>query len=247
MNSSLPFKSCVVIPVYRHAHYLPPLLAAIKALGLYVILVNDGDPSASEQLKSYCQSGAVELLEQFPNQGKGTAVLAGFAQAALLKFSHALQIDADGQHQASDIPRLLAAATTYPHAVVTGVPIYDQSVPKHRLYARYLTHVWVWVHTLSLSIRDSMCGFRVYPLAPTLALHRDQKIGTHMNFDTDILVRLYWRGIKVISVPTEVTYPADGYSNFRPLKDNVLISWMHTKLFFGMLIRSPILLWRKCR
>jgi hypothetical protein len=103
------------------------------------------------------------------------------------------------------------------------------------------------VNTLSFSIRDSMCGFRVYPLAETLRVWDANRIGTRMDFDTEILVRLYWQGLEVINLPTRVTYPIDGVSHFRLWRDNLRISWMHTRLFFGMLLRLPRLMMRKRR
>src|SRR5690625_7050898 len=98
-------------------------------------------------------------------------------RAAELGYSHALQVDADGQHNTDDIPRVLALAEASPLALITGVPQYDDSVPRHRYYSRYLTHFWVWVATLTLEIKDSMCGFRVNPLADTLALIDRVNIG----------------------------------------------------------------------
>jgi hypothetical protein len=120
-------------------------------------------------------------------------------------------------------------------------------VPKGRLYARYLTHVWVWINTLSLSIRDSMCGFRVYPLPATLALIDSVNLGKRMDFDTEVLVRLAWRNQPMQWLPTQVHYPLDGLSHFRLWHDNALISKMHAKLFFGMLLRAPQILWHRWR
>lgn len=137
---------------------------------------------------------------------------------------------------------MLAEAERYPDALISGQPLYDDSIPKSRLYGRYITHFWVWIETLSLSIRDSMCGFRVYPLAATLALCDRRAIGQRMDFDTEIMVRLYWQGTRSRFIPTRVTYPASGLSHFDALYDNLRISWMHTRLFFGMLPRIPRLL-----
>lgn len=245
---SAEFNVCVVIPVYNHAHLVGPSLRYLRAQGIDCILVNDGgDAEASATLKALSEATASELVEQHPNGGKGSAVLLGMHHAFNLGFTHVLQIDADGQHRVEDAADLIARAEQNPGAVVTGIPQYDESVPKHRLYSRYITHFWVWVETLSLDIKDSMCGFRVYPLAPVIALARDVKIGERMDFDTEILVRLYWRGLTVISVPTKVIYPQEGVSNFRLWGDNLAISWMHTRLVVGMLLRSPILLMRKLR
>ena len=116
--------------------------------------------------------------------------------------------------------------------MVSGEAIYDSSVPRSRLYGRYLTHVWVWINTLSLEIRDSMCGLRVYPLAATCAIWNETRIGRRMDFDTEIMVRLCWEGVRIISVPDRVSYPRDGVSHFRMWKDNVcIIAHAHAALF----------------
>lgn len=246
--SEAKFNCCVVIPVYNHAHLVGPCVHQLRAQGLTCVLVNDGgDAEAGATLRQLCDATGSELCEQFPNGGKGSAVLLGMQHAQRLGFTHALQIDADGQHEVADAPKLIALAIKHPQAVIAGMPEYDDSVPKHRYYSRYLTHVWVWIETLSLEIKDSMCGFRVYPLAPTLSLARDVNLGAHMDFDIEILVRLFWRGLNIVSVPTRVIYPEHGISNFRAWRDNLAIVKMHTCLVAGMLLRLPILLGRHFR
>ncbi|HEY4317446.1 MAG TPA: glycosyltransferase family 2 protein [Herbaspirillum sp.] len=243
-------KACVVIPVYNHQHAIGAMVDAVLAQDVPCILVDDASNAAcAAELDRIAAAhpARVELLRHEVNQGKGGAVLSGFQHAADRGYSHALQIDADGQHRADDIPRFLAIARAYPNAVIAGCPQYDASVPKHRLYARYLTHVWVWINTLSMAITDSMCGLRVYPLAPTLALHRRHRFGRRMDFDTDVLVRLYWAGSDIINVPTPVGYPTDGVSHFRLLRDNLLITRMHVLHFAGMLPRAPRLIARRFR
>ncbi|MEW7847795.1 glycosyltransferase family 2 protein [Massilia aurea] len=245
------FHPCVVIPVYNHEHAIGKVVARVLAHDLRCILVDDGcAPPCAAVLDALVAAHPDRLvLERHAiNQGKGGAVLTGFARAAHDGYSHVLQVDADGQHNVADIPRFLAAARAQPAALIAGCPIYDESVPALRLYARYLTHVWVWINTLSLSIRDSMCGFRVYPVAPVVALAARRKLGLRMNFDIEILVRLYWDGVEVVSMPTKVGYPEDGVSHFKAWTDNVLITRLHTALFFGMLPRIPRLLartWKK--
>jgi predicted LPLAT superfamily acyltransferase len=150
-----------------------------------------------------------------------------------------VQVDADGQHAIEDIPKLLALAERHPDALISGQPIYDDSIPRSRLYGRWITHVWVWIETLSLQLKDSMCGFRVYPVSPTLRLAARETLGKRMDFDTEVMVRLYWQGNTSVFLPTRVTYPQDGLSHFDALKDNVRISLMHTRLFFGMLPACP--------
>ncbi|GAB7530848.1 glycosyltransferase family 2 protein [Pseudomonas sp. 3A(2025)] len=237
---------CAVIPVFDHELAVPNVVKALRDAGLPCVLVDDASsPACAQVLQQLATLEAVYLVRLPVNQGKGGAVIAGFHEAARLGFSHALQVDADGQHDLSDIGRFLEQSRQHPQALICGYPQYDASVPKGRLYARYLTHVWVWINTLSLHIRDSMCGFRVYPLAPVLALIGKVNLGRRMDFDTEILVRLSWRGQPMRWLPTKVHYPQDGLSHFRLFHDNALISKMHTKLFFGMLLRLPVLLWRK--
>ncbi|UVL29815.1 glycosyltransferase family 2 protein [Pseudomonas donghuensis] len=239
-------KPCAVIPVYNHELAVPAVVADLLAAGLPCVLVDDASsPACATVLRQLAEHQQVFLVQLQVNQGKGGAVMAGLREAARLGFSHALQVDADGQHDLADVSRFLEQSQAYPQALICGYPQYDASVPKGRLYARYLTHVWVWINSLSLQIPDSMCGFRVYPLPPTLALIEAVNLGKRMDFDPEILVRLAWRNQPMRWLPTKVHYPADGLSHFRLFHDNALISKMHTKLFFGMLLRAPAILWRR--
>ena len=240
------FRPVAVIPVYNHGEAVGAVAANVRANGLHCILVDDGsDAACAAVLDALASAPDVTLVRLARNQGKGGAMMAGLAVASKAGHSHALQIDADGQHDARDIPRFLARAAAEPGAVICGVPVYDETVPWGRLVGRYATHVWVWINSLSLEIRDSMCGFRVYPLAPVLQLFGEARLGRRMDFDPEVLVRLHWRGLRIVSIPTRVTYPQDGLSHFRLGLDNWLITRMHARLAFGMLVRSPFLLWRK--
>ena len=181
------------------------------------------------------------------NQGKGSAVTTGLVTALEAGFTHALQIDADGQHDVAYIDDLRALSAEYPSAIVCGEPVFDESISKLRYYGRYLTHALVWLETLSTNIRDAMCGFRIYPTGPVVALIQRKAPGRRMDFDPELLVRASWASIPIHYAPVEVRYPEGGASHFRYLRDNVIISWMHTRLIFGMLLRLPMLLWRKMR
>jgi len=237
---------CAVIPVYNHEGAVPAVVAELLAAGLPCVLVDDASsPACAAVLEQLASADQVWLVRLPINQGKGGAVMAGLREAARLGFSHGLQVDADGQHDLQDIARFIEQSRAHPHALVCGYPQYDASVPKSRLYARYLTHVWVWINSLSLRIPDSMCGFRVYPLPVTLRLINQVKLGKRMDFDPEILVRLAWQNQPMHWLPTKVHYPQDGLSHFRLFHDNALISKMHAKLFFGMLLRWPLILWRR--
>lgn len=239
MRTDLPL---VIIPVFDHEHAIGAMVAGVLDSACDCLLVDDGSGEACARvLDALAQQHAprVRLLRLARNSGKGGAVLAGFREAHRLGYSRVLQIDADGQHDPRDIPRFIAASAEHPGAIICGIPEYDASVPKGRLYGRYLTHVWVWINTLSLTIRDSMCGFRVYPLAPVIRLMEEETIGLRMDFDIEVIVRLFWRGVPVRNLRTRVTYPSDGVSHFDVWRDNVRISRMHARLFFGMVRRLP--------
>lgn len=245
---AVPFRPCLVIPVYDHEHAIAGTLEGLREHGLHCYLVDDGSHTPCAQMLDLLarqEATWVSLLRLERNQGKGTAVMAGFAAAQAAGYTHGVQFDADGQHTAADVPRLLALARRHPEALVTGIPQYDNSIPRSRLYGRYVTHVWVWINTLSLHIRDSMLGFRVYPLGAALRIWNTQTVGRRMDFDTEIMVRLYWEGTAIVQMPTRVTYPVDGVSHFDVLRDNLRISRMHARLFLGMLWRLPRLLWQR--
>ncbi|MND90868.1 Undecaprenyl-phosphate mannosyltransferase [compost metagenome] len=237
---------CAIIPVYNHELAVPKVVAELLEANLPCVLVDDASsPACAAVLETLATQARVFLVKLAVNQGKGGAVMAGMREAARLGFSHALQVDADGQHDLQDVALFLERSRQHPQALICGYPQYDASVPKGRLYARYLTHVWVWINSLSLQIPDSMCGFRIYPLAQVLPLLDSARLGKRMDFDPEILVRLAWRNQPMQWLPTRVHYPRDGISHFRLVHDNALISAMHAKLFFGMLLRLPLILWRR--
>jgi hypothetical protein len=158
-----------------------------------------------------------------------------------------LQIDADGQHDFGAVPQIAELSRATPDAIVTGVPVFDDSAPAARRIGRKLTTLWVRINTLSGEIDDAMCGFRVYPLANVIPLAGGADFGKRMEFDPEILVRASWAGIPIVNMPTRVIYPADGVSHFKMWRDNARISWMHTRLLFGMILRLPVLLLRRSR
>jgi predicted LPLAT superfamily acyltransferase/GT2 family glycosyltransferase len=242
-----PFTACAVVPCFNHGAAVEATVLRVMQHGLPVVLVDDGSDAGTalilDRIAARCPT--VHLVRRAVNGGKGAAVMHGLRTAHAAGYTHALQIDADGQHDAADIPRFLALGAESPGALICGKPRYDASVPRGRLYARYLTHVWVWIETLSFEVRDSMCGFRLYPLAPTVALMDRVALPPRMDFDVEITVRLVWDGVRIISLPTHVVYPPGGVSHFRVVRDNARISWMHTRLVAGMLMRAPQLVWRR--
>lgn len=163
-------------------------------------------------------------------------MIAGLYVADNMNFTHAIQIDADGQHDLAAVTDFLDQARHNPQALVCGYPVYDQTVPLARLWGRELTNFWVHVNTRSKALKDAMCGFRVYPIAQTLPVLPSVRT-RRMDFDPDIAVRLLWAGVPVINRPVRVTYPKDGISHFRGFSDNMRISRLHAGHFCTMLLR----------
>lgn len=229
-------KLVALIPHYRHIATLPTVIAALRAHNLPIMVIDDGSGETYQaDLTEICRE--VQLFRLPENGGKGHAMKHGFRQAAAQGYTHALQIDADAQHAMHDIPKLIAAAQATPHAAICGRPIYGDDAPKARLYGRKITDFWNIIHTHSCQIKDGMCGFRIYPLENTLNILDSEYIGERMDFDNEILVHLYWRGVPLVWVDTPVRYQDGGISHFRAWQDNVLISKMHSRLFFRMLRR----------
>lgn len=239
----MDFRLCAIIPSYNHSNAVAGIVQALRGLEIPVYIIDDGNGEPVRSVLARLNDhSAVRVHRLQENEGKGAAVMYGFRLAAAAGFTHALQIDADGQHDIAAVPALVALAKSQPSALVTGVPVYDSSAPLGRVIGRYITHFWVWIETLSFRISDSMCGFRIYPLASTCRLLDEVAIGARMEFDTQIMVRLFWRGVPVLEHPVQVTYPKGNVSNFHVWRENWRITCMHTKLVCIMLLTLPKIL-----
>jgi glycosyltransferase involved in cell wall biosynthesis len=239
--------TCTVVPHFDHVDQFKVLLPRLSAQGLPLIIVDDASPAESyKELQRLVDAHAAEsiLVRHAENLGKGGAVMTGLKTALEAGYTHALQIDADGQHDVEDVARFHDAARKYPDRIICGQPVFDETISRLRYYARYITLSLSWAESLSMEIRDALCGFRVYPLEPVVALFEKSKPGKRMAFDPEILVRAVWAGIDLKFIPVNVQYPQGGKSHFHYVRDNIEISWMHTRLLFGMLLRLPALMRR---
>lgn len=243
MPHDAPARPCVLIPVYNHAAAIQRTCEGARRLGVPLLLVDDGsDRECAAVLDALAEAEDVTLVRLPTNRGKGAAVKAGLHEAEHLGFTHALQVDADGQHAPEDFPPFLAGLTATSRELRIGYPRFDDSVPRHRFYARYATHLLVWLNTLSFALRDTMCGVKLYPVAEVNRLTRRHGCGNRMQFDTELPVRWLWAGLPTCNLPVRVHYPLDGISHFALWRDNVQLAAMHVRLFFGMLRRLPRLL-----
>lgn len=232
------FRCCALVPTFDNPKTIRSVVETIREDVGDVFVVDDG---SGEEGRRACETLAREGLARVfrlpRNRGKGAAVKRGLREAAAAGFTHAFQIDADGQHDLGQIPRFLAAAEAAPDHAILGAPVYDETAPASRRIGREITRFWVDLETGRGTIPDAMVGFRIYPLAATLAL---PVRADRMAFDVEVLVRLVWAGVPLHSLPVAVRYLSEaegGRSHFRPFVDNLRLSWMHCRLCTNASIR----------
>ncbi len=246
-------KLFILIPSYNTgAALLARTVTGALAQWPDVWVVIDGSTDGSEQAVQALlpQHPGLKLLRQQPNQGKGAAVLLGLQEAQRAGFTHALAMDADGQHPAEHIPVFAKLSGQYPQAMLLGCPQFGPEAPQLRVQGRKVSNAWSNLETLGWGIGDSLFGMRVYPVEALLQAFASTRFGRRFDFDTEMAVRIAWQGVPIVNVPTPVRYLSreeGGVSQFRYVRDNTLLTWMHTRLFFGFVARLPLLLWRRFR
>ena len=240
-----------LIPVFIHGNTLSQVVSSLQKYDLPIIIVDDGNDL---QNKNFINEVAatfpkITLIVNKRNRGKGFAVCRGIKEAHKMGITHLFQIDADGQHDTQACEIFLRESKSNPDALICGFPEFDDSVPAVRLKAKEISNNYSRFVTLDKTgyMKDSMCGFRIYPVEPFYKICRHAWIDSHMGFDSEILVRMIWHDVPVIYKSVHVTYPVDGKSNFRMVRDNIHISLMFARLTVGMWIRYPILRRRKKR
>lgn len=242
----------ILIPSYNSGTKVIETVRNALAVWQPVWVVVDGSTDGTaEALQSIAMDhAALKVFTLQRNQGKGAAVMHGLREAAAAGYTHALTMDADGQHPAEKIPEFMAMSIANPDAVVLGKPVFDDSAPAIRVGGRKISNWWANLETLGAGIGDSLFGFRVYPIKPLFQIMHGIRWMRRFDFDPEAAVRLCWHGVRPINLPAPVRYfgPEEGgISHFNYLRDNTLLTWMHMRLVFGFLLRLPVLLWRRSR
>lgn len=212
------------------------------------VVIDGSTDGGAEQVEALAkQDRQLRVFRLARNSGKGAAILHGLKQAVRAGYTHALTMDADGQHPADRIAEFMAASRDAPGALVLGLPCFDASAPRERVLGREISNALVHLETLDTRIGDCLFGFRVYPIRPLVTLMESQRWMRRFDFDTEAAVRLVWRGLRCINIPVPVRYlrrDEGGVSHFRYGRDNVLLIWMHSRLLLGFVLRLPVLLAR---
>ena len=245
----------VLIPSYNTGATLAATVAAARAAWPVVWVVVDGSTDGSAAPLRSIDDPGFRLIERPANGGKGAALHDALTRAAAEGFTHALTMDADGQHPADRIADFMAASAARPEAMVLGTPVFGPEAPLLRVRGRRVSNWWAGLETLwstpgGEAIADSLFGFRVYPLVPLLRIMNRTRWMRRYDFDAEAVVRLAWAGVPALNIPARVRYlaPAEGGStHFRYGRDNLLLTGMHTRLMTGFLLRLPALLLRRGR
>ncbi|MDQ6685508.1 MAG: glycosyltransferase family 2 protein [Pseudomonadota bacterium] len=240
----------VVIPSYNTGAKVYDTVREARAVWTPVWVVVDGsDDGTADGLRVMAATDAGLRVDVLPvNVGKGAAVLHALEAAGAAGFTHALAMDSDGQHPAWLIEAFMQRSLAEPGAMILGRPIFDASAPRIRVQGRKLSNLWTHCETLGAGIADSLFGFRIYPIAPLIAVMHGQSWMRRFDFDTEAVVRLAWRGVIPVNIDTPVKYltaAEGGVSHFNYLRDNVLLTWMHLRLIAGTLLRLPLLVGRR--
>jgi glycosyltransferase involved in cell wall biosynthesis len=242
----------VLIPSYNSGAKLIETVRDARACWEPVWVVIDGstDGSAAVVASMAERDPGLHVIRCPENRGKGAAILAGLRAAAAQGFTHALTMDADGQHPAAAIPDFMAASRANPEALILGVPVFDESAPRLRVVGRRVSNFWANLETLWSGVDDSLFGFRVYPIAELCSVMDSTRWMRRFDFDPEAAVRLCWRGVRPISKPAKVRYlrrEEGGVSHFHYGRDNLLLAWMHTRLMLSFALRFPGLLRERLR
>ena len=220
-------KACVVIPAYENARTLGEVVAGAKEHGVEVFVVDDG--STDETAAVLAELDGITVCRHEKNRGKGVALRTGFRRALAAGCTHAVTVDADGQHPSAEIPRLLEAAKDEPRALVLGNRDLDAAgAGLGSRIGRRNSNFWTWVET-GHRLPDTQSGLRCYPLAEIDRLYLKTK---RYEFEIEVLVKAAWIELPIVSVPCTVLYPEDRVSHLRPIIDFCRIGLLNTHLVF---------------
>ena len=244
------FRPLILMPSYNTGRILRETVAAVLECGVPLWVVVDGSTDGSPALLDGIENDTFpefRVLRLERNRGKGAAILHGLREAIADGFTHVLTMDSDGQHPASRVEAFLTIGAAHREAAVFGVPVFDSSAPRLRVNGRKVSNFWADLETLWWGIGDSLFGMRLYPAAALLQAMQCTPFARRFDFEPEVAVILCWLGTPIIKLPTPVRYPSEsegGVSQFRYLRDNALLTWMHFRLFIFFVMLLPVLLIR---
>ena len=235
-NSSSSYRLCIIIPTYNNAGTIRQVVVDACRICANVIVVNDGSTDDTSEILTTLPS-TTTVVSYAKNKGKGHALVEGFRKAKELGFTHAVTMDADGQHFADDIPLLVKAMKKNPDAIIVGSRnLTEENMPPQNTFANRFSNFWFRLQT-GIDLPDTQSGFRLYPLASLKGL---SLITSRYEAELELMVFAAWAGVSVLSVPVRVYYPPaeERVSHFRPVYDFFRISVLNTVLCIGALLHA---------
>ncbi len=238
-------KFCIIIPVYNSEKHVIDVIKSVLRCTDVLIVVNDGSTDHTlEQIRNQ-KFENIELLHYTKNKGKGYALQQGFKKALELGCTHAISMDADGQHLADDIADLKKKAIDNSQSLIIGSRRFDNpNMPQENRFANKFSNFWFMLQT-GRKLPDTQTGFRVYPL---LEMGKMRLCTNRYEAELELLVRCAWRNIELIPQPINVYYPplSERISHFRASRDFLRISILNTILcFVAVFYGYPSLIFRK--
>lgn len=234
-------KPCAIIPVYNNAATIGEVVLRCRNfIEPDLLVVSDGSTDGSDDL---ARRAGAEVISVPENLGKGRAILTGLKEAETRGYTHAVVIDADGQHLPEEIPRMIDAAWKSPDRIWVGARrMGKDSTPGSSRIGRTISNFWATINSWQVC-RDAQSGFRIYPVKETLSLNCREPGFT---FEMEVLIRASWSGIKIGHMDIDVVYPTEErVSHFDMRRDNARFTWISFKMFWGMVVRIPMILYRK--
>jgi glycosyltransferase involved in cell wall biosynthesis len=221
-------KCCVIIPTYNNQASISKVIDDVLLYCNDVYVINDGSTDDTLSIINKYKD-QVKIISYKNNKGKGYALRTGFKKTYEDGYLYAITIDADGQHFASDFEGFLKQIPENPEAVIIGARKKEQeNKSKGSKFANEFSNFWYKIET-GETIEDSQCGYRLYPLK---TVNKLKYFTTKYEFEIEIIVRLNWRGCRIMTIPINVYYPPPEkrVSHFRPGKDVIRISMLNTVL-----------------
>ena len=214
--------ACVIIPVFNNVSTVGDVVQGTLQHCSTVLVCDDGSTDGSG---ANAEAAGAVVLRHAHNEGKGVALRTLLAEAHRRGFRHAISMDADGQHLASDLPALATALIEEPGSLVLGARnLVAAGAPPSSEFGRRCSNWWIWFET-GLRLPDTQSGFRGYPVPEVMELGAGHR---RYEFETDVLLRAAWAGIPIRSRPITVIYSASRTTHFRLVLDNVRIVALNT-------------------
>ncbi|HQL86069.1 MAG: Undecaprenyl-phosphate mannosyltransferase [Lentisphaerae bacterium ADurb.Bin082] len=226
------------IPVYNNAATLVDVAQRCRRYLPDVLVVDDGSTDLTPSHLDALHDAGVDLRRHELNQGKGAAILTALAVAVERQDDYLITIDADGQHFPEDLPAFLAILEQEPEVLLVGCRNFGENVPEKSKFGRAFANFWLKLET-GVDCDDCQSGFRAYPVK---AISQLRFLSRRYNFESEVIARAAWGGVKIMDTPIKVSYPKDRVSHFDPWRDNLRISLIH-----AWLVTLRLLPWRPRR